>query len=207
MAGRGKGPRRGWCATVRRTFVAGLVVLAIAGLVALRGGVSTAAPQVAAPYHPPSFHCSFHHFANGEAPVLGKYPDDPLCVDYDKRDITASNGGALRFLLAEPSRFAIAVPKCRYWQTDHWSVQLAPADGALIRWDGSYWFDKGRGVGAVLTRNFSIGGQAVGAWQVAQAVATVSPQLASQIRSYGAGRGGGGGASFSLPAGYRSCPR
>ena len=49
-----------------------------------------------------------HHFRDGQAPDITAYPDDPLCVEYKKRDITADNGGAARFLAAEPSRFAIA---------------------------------------------------------------------------------------------------
>ena len=191
---------------MRRVLVAAQLLSAVGAVVTMGAGVSAAAAQPVAPYHRPDFHCRFHHFSNGQAPPLGRYSDDPLCVDYDKRDITVSNGGAIRFLLAEPARFAIAVPKCRYWQTDHWSMQLAPGDTAVVRWDGSYWFDKGRGDGAVLARNFSIAGQPVGAWQVADAVAAASPQLAGAIRRYGAGPAGGGGASFSLPSGYRGCP-
>src|SRR5437867_825051 len=98
-----------------------------------------------APYTDPLFaaECTVHHFAEGEAPPLDGLPDDPLCVEYDKRDITATDGGAIRFLAAEPARFAVAVPKCRYWQQDHWSVQVAPGTTSIVHWDGSYWFDKG----------------------------------------------------------------
>src|SRR5437667_12068390 len=100
-----------------------------------------------------------HHFAEAEAPPLDGCTDDPLCVEYEKRDITATNGGAVRFLAAEPARFAIAIPKCRYWQQDHWRVQLAPGDPTIIQWDGSYWFDKGNGTGGAELGNFSLGGQ------------------------------------------------
>src|ERR1035437_8706507 len=85
-------------------------------------GAAAGAAQPMTPYNPPSFHCQFVQFGNGQAPALTGYPQDPLCVEYDKRNITASNGGAVTFVLAEPTRFAIAVPKCQYWQLDHWSV-------------------------------------------------------------------------------------
>lgn len=172
-------------------------------------GVAAAAPPPAAPYHPPPFarHCHFRHFGEAVAPPFTGYRDDPLCVDYAKRDITVDNGGAARFALAEPARFAIAVPKCKYWQVDHWSVQIDRGFTAIVRWDGSYWFDKGRGIGAVLVRHFRIGGQPVGADQAATLVATVSPPMAAQIRRYGqGGRGSGGGMSFSLGGGAAQCP-
>ncbi len=88
------------------------------------GAVSGVRADPVTPYTDPLFaaQCTFHHFAEGEAPPPGGLPDDPLCVEYDKRDITATDGGAIRFLAAEPARFAVAVPKCRYWQQDHWSV-------------------------------------------------------------------------------------
>ncbi len=73
--------------------------------------------------------CEVHRFGEGEVPDLAAYPDDPLCVDYAKRDITVADGGAIGFLVAEPARFVLALGKCRYWQQDHWSVQLAPRPG------------------------------------------------------------------------------
>lgn len=187
---------------MRRAVVGSLITLAVAGLAA---GAS-AAP--AAPYQPPPFarQCHVRHFGEGVAPPVTGYPDDPLCVDYAKRDITVDNGGAVRFLLAEPARFAIAAKPCRYWQQDHWSVQLDRAYGAVVRWDGSYWFDKGRGIGGVLLRNFTVLGQPAGPTQAAAAVATVSPALAAAIRAYGAGPGGGGGMAFSLGGGQPGCP-
>src|SRR5882724_3739861 len=118
-----------------------------AGVVYLvaRAGLVSAQVVTVAPFVDPPFadQCVVHQFGEGEAPALDGYPDDPLCVEYQKRDITATNGGAIRFLAAEPARFAIAIPKCRYWQQDHWRVQLGPADPTIIQWDGSYWFNKG----------------------------------------------------------------
>src|SRR6185295_5884357 len=116
---------------------------------------------------PPFRHqCNVHHYEEHEAPPLD-VPDDPLCVEFEKRDITASNGGAVRFLAAEPARFALAVQKCRYWQQDHWRIQLQPGTGPLIGWDGSYWFDRVAGTGGAITRNFTVGGQPADAGQVA----------------------------------------
>ena len=159
------------------------------------------------PYTDPLFaaECTFHHFAEGEAPPITGLPDDPLCVEYDKRDITATDGGAIRFLAAEPARFAVAVPKCRYWQQDHWSVQVAPGTTAIVRWDGSYWFDKGNGTGGARLRNFAIGGQPAGPEQAADLIAPLDPDLAAVMRRYGEGAGGGGGATFCLGFREPSC--
>ncbi len=190
----------------RLPLVVTIVAASVAGLVpALAAGQSAAPPT---PYRGPWFAktCHVHHFREAQVPDLNGYRDDPLCVDYAKRDITVDNGGALRFAEAEPARFVIAGPHCRYWQTDHWSVQIDRSYGALVRWDGSYWWDKGRGVGGALMRNFRIAGQPVGPWQAAAAVETVSPALAAAIRRYGAGPGGGGGAYFTLPGGQPGCP-
>ncbi len=202
---------------MRLSLVVGLVVACAAGVLpaaaaAPHPGTSftsrAASAAAVTPYRDPWFakKCRVHRFREAQTPQLDAYPDDPLCVDYAKRDITVDNGGAARFLAAEPSRFAIAGGKCRYWQTDHWSVQVDRAYGAVVRWDGSYWWDKGRGVGGAILRNFRVAGQPAGAWQAAAAVETVSPQLAEAIRSYGAGAGGGGGSYFTLPGGEPGCP-
>ena len=166
--------------------------------------VLAATPGVS-PYHAPPWQCRFQYFGEDQAPPPGAKEPDPFCVDYAKRDITVDNGGAARFAEAEPARFAAAGPACRYWQTDHWSVQVDRAYGALLSWDGSYWYDRGAGYGAAILRHFTLAGQPVGATQAAAAVATVSPQLAAVIRTYGAGPGGGGGASFTLPV-QPTCP-
>src|SRR2546430_17383258 len=53
-----------------------------------------------APYVDPPFgtECVFHHFGEGQAPPLDGCPDDPFCVEYEKRDITVDNGGAVEVL-------------------------------------------------------------------------------------------------------------
>ena len=159
-----------------------------------------ARPDGPQPYFAPPFrsHCTVHHYGEGAAPDPATTTDDPLCVEYAKRDITLDNGGAVRFLLAEPARFAVALAPCAYWQQDHWSVQASRGQTAVIRWDGSYWFDKGTGQAAARLRHLTIGGQPATLSQAAAAVAPYSPELAAFFRSYGRG-GDGMGYSGSFP--------
>jgi len=180
-----------------------IVLPVTALLLGLSGGVASAAtppPGPVQPYSAPPFahDCTVHRFGEGEAPDLTAYPDDPLCVEYAKRDITITDGGAIRFLAAEPARFLVAVPKCGYWQQDHWSVQFAPGQLPVIRWDGSYWFDKGTGHAGARLHNLRIGGVPVGAARLANLVAPFSPTLASYFRSYSHG-GSGLGYAGSIP--------
>jgi hypothetical protein len=167
-----------------------IVLPVTALLLALSGGVAAAAgaaPSPAGPYEDPSFgaQCQWHRFGEGEAPDLTAYPDDPLCVEYAKRDITVDDGGAIRFLLAEPARFAIALPKCQYWQLDHWSVQFTRGDVPVVRWDGSYWFDKGTGQAAGRLRHLTVGGQPTSIARAAALVRPLSPELAAFLGQYG----------------------
>lgn len=174
-------------------------------LLALLVAVSPAAPAYSAgnplePYVPPPFgdSCVVHRFGEGEAPNLKALPDDPICVEYAKRDITVSNGGIVRFLLAEPARFAIAAGKCQYWQQDHWSVQLRPGDVPLIRWDGSYWFDLGSGQAGARLSGLAIAGQPATIAEAAKYVAKFSPALAAYFLTYGQG-GDGGAVRLGIP--------
>lgn len=161
-------------------------------LTALLVGLATGAAHAATgtpitAYEAPPFadDCQFHRFGEGEAPDLTAYPDDPLCVEYAKRNITVDNGGAVAFALAEPARFAIAAGKCQYWQLDHWSVQFSRGDVPVVRWDGSYWFDKGTGQAAGRLRHLTVGGQPAGIDEAAKLVAPVSPELAAHLETYG----------------------
>lgn len=181
------------------------VLLVVAATAAFAAAAPAAAQEPISPYTDPSFTCEFHHFDEGEAPPLDDLPaDDPLCVEYQKRDITVTTGGAVEFLLAEPGRFAAAFDKCQYWQRDHWSVQVAPETTAIVSWDGSYWFDKGAGVGAMRAENFAVGGEPADAEQVAARLEEVDEDLADAVRAY-ASEGGGGGATFALGAGFPGC--
>jgi hypothetical protein len=159
-----------------------------------------ARPDGPQPYYAPPFRsqCTVHHFREGRAPDPAATQDDPLCVEYSKRDITLDNGGAVRFLRAEPNRFAVALDKCAYWQQDHWSVQASRGRTAVIRWDGSYWFDKGTGQAGGRLRHLTIGGRPASLRQAARAVAPYSPELAGRFRAYSRG-GDGMGWSGSVP--------
>ena len=175
-----------------------------AALVVMSPGAADAMPAARPdgpqPYFAPPFRsqCTVHHFGEGKAPDPATTTDDPLCVEYSKRDITLDNGGAVRFLQAEPDRFAVALDKCAYWQQDHWSVQASRGQTAVIRWDGSYWFDKGSGQAAARLHNLTIGGQPAGLRRAARVVAPYSPELAAFLRSYSRG-GNGMGYSGSYP--------
>ena len=177
------------------------IVLVLSVLLAPVGVASAGTDAPVTPYNAPPFadECEFHRFAEGEVPDLTAYPDDPLCVEYAKRDITVDNGGAVAFALAEPARVALASGKCQYWQRDHWSVQFSRGDVPVIRWDGSYWFDKGSGRAGAILRHFKIDGRQTSSQQALQLIATASPTLATIMRSYGAS------ANFGLPLDPR-CP-
>ena len=166
--------------SIRRAAVTGLAVLMLSALGAAPADAAT--PGVGG-YTDPGFaaDCTFHHFGEGETPPPSLLGTEPLCVEYAKRDITVSNGGAVRFLLAEPARFAIAVPACRYWQLDHWSVQVQPGGPTLVGWDGSYWFDKSAGTAAASVRNLTVAGQPATPEEAAAALRPYDPQLADAL--------------------------
>jgi hypothetical protein len=85
---------------------------------------------------------------------------DPFCVEYDKTQQNVTDFGLVDFLLLEPARVAAAVPKCFYYQTDHWTGWIVQGEEPqLWHWDGQYFFDKARGMGGVHVENFSIGGR------------------------------------------------
>jgi len=168
----------------------------------------TADPTPLQSYAAPSFasECHFLRYGEGEQPPASVASRDPLCVEYAKRDITVDNGGAARFLLAEPARFAVAGQACRYWQVDHWSVQLDRADTAVVTWDGSYWFDRTQGTAGARLRNLAVDGQPVGIATAAEAVRPVSAALADQLLRY-AGGPSGGGLALTPPPATLACPR
>jgi len=192
----------------RRSVVTVGVAVCVALLATMfAGGPAGAAGSGLVPYYAPPFaaDCVVHSFGEGEVPDLAALPDDPLCVDYAKRDITVSNGGAVAFLLAEPARFALAGTKCKYWQQDHWSVQLAPGMTPVIRWDGSYWWDLGTGQIAARLTNLTIAGQPATIARAAAYIAPYSPALAAYFLTYGNG-GDGGALVLGLPL-NPLCPR
>lgn len=152
------------------------------------------------PYADPPFggQCVWHHFAEGETPPLWLYLLDPLCVEYQKRDITFDNGGALEFLLAEPARIAVSIPSCRYWQKDHWSIQPTAGATPIVAWDGSYWFDRKARVLSARLSNFTVHGHTAGTGDVVQALRPYAPRLADVLAAYGE-QAGETGLRVSLP--------
>ncbi|MFF1843471.1 hypothetical protein ACFVW5_23455 [Streptomyces sp. NPDC058232] len=170
----------GALSTSVRLTVLGAVVAAAALLPA--ASASAAEPGIGG-YTDPSYAsaCTFHRYGEGETPPLSLFGADPLCVEYAKRDITVSNGGAARFLLAEPARFALAVPACRYWQLDHWSVQATVGGTELVGWDGSYWFDKAEGSAAARVRNITVAGQPARAEDAAKVIRPYDARLADAL--------------------------
>jgi hypothetical protein len=174
----------------------------LTALLACHAALAQTSPYVDPPF---ASQCVVHHFEENQQPPLDGCGEDPFCVEFEKRDITGSNGGAIRFLADEPSRFAAAIPKCRYWQQDHWRVQPNPGDPTIVQWDGSYWFNKGNGTGAARLRNFTIAGNPASPAQAAALIAPFDPELAAVILQYGEGEGGGGGSSFELGASDPSC--
>lgn len=86
---------------------------------------------------------------------------DPFCVEYDKTHQNVTELGVVQFLSEEPARFAAAGPKCWYFQRDHWVGSVVQGDGTTqtYKWDGSYFYDKARGLGGVYIENFSINGK------------------------------------------------
>ncbi|MFC7247504.1 hypothetical protein ACFQO7_34010 [Catellatospora aurea] len=184
---------------MRRTTTTILIALMLLSAAA-PAQADPAAQTVTGGYTPPPFGptCEIHRFGEGERPPLSLWLHDPLCVEYSKRDITFDNGDALTFLLAEPSRLVLAGPACRYWQQDHWSVQVSEGATALVAWDGNYWFDKKLRTAAVHLANFRVNGHTAGVGDVVVALAPQFPQLAQALAAYGTEHGESG-VSVALP--------
>ncbi|WP_369199034.1 hypothetical protein [Streptomyces djakartensis] len=181
-----------------------LAVAASVGL--LPAGTAHAAPptettvSTARPFSEPGFAatCTWHRFGEGEEPPWWLLFADPLCVGYSKRDITVDNGGALRFLIAEPSRFAVTMLTCRYYQKDHWSVQSTAGATPWVAWDGQYWWDKTAEQAGARLANFRINGRTAGIGDVVAALRPSFPDLADALSDYGQAAGETG-LTVSLP--------
>ncbi|MCX4461726.1 hypothetical protein OG585_53700 (plasmid) [Streptomyces sp. NBC_01340] len=161
---------------------------------------SSAVPPVG-PFAEPEFAgtCTWHEFGEGEQPPLWLMFMNPLCVEYNKRDITFDDGGALRFLVAEPSRFAITMLTCRYYQRDHWSVQATNGAVPYVAWDGQYWWDKTNQRAGARLSHFSVNGRTVG---IGDAIAVLRSanfdELADVLSGYGQ-EAGETGLTVALP--------
>jgi hypothetical protein len=105
------------------------------------------------------FNCELQYAGFGTA---FPHPDaDPFCVDFDKRRQNVTDLGVVDFLSQEPARVAAAVPKCFYFQSDHWRGSVVQGDPSTktYEWDGHYFFDKATGDGGVWVTNFNVNGQ------------------------------------------------
>ncbi|MBV9212888.1 MAG: hypothetical protein JOZ25_04490 [Actinobacteria bacterium] len=110
---------------------------------------------------------------------------DPFCVEYDKRHQNIDKLGVVDFLSKEPARVAAASPKCFYFQRDHWRGYVSESQPATqtYAWDGSYFFDKARGLGGAYVENVSFAHQSGDPTQI--------PGFPDEYRPYFSnGRGG-----------------
>ena len=138
--------------------LAPLLVVVVAVLAAAATNVGAAQPVMGYDGSIP-FQCELQQLGTG---TDFPHPDaDPFCVEYDKRHQNVTELGVVQFLSQEPARFAAAGPKCWYFQRDHWVGSIVQDDGTTqtYKWDGSYFYDKARGLGGVYIENFSINGQ------------------------------------------------
>jgi hypothetical protein len=86
---------------------------------------------------------------------------DPYCVRFDKTNQNITELGLVDFLSKEPARVAAAVPKCFYYQEDHWRGSVVQSDQQTVVYEfyGHYFFNKATGDGGVWVTGFSVAGQ------------------------------------------------
>ncbi|MFF3062481.1 hypothetical protein [Streptomyces sp. NPDC057909] len=152
------------------------------------------------PFTEPGFagSCVWHSFGEGVQPPWWLAFADPLCVEYSKRDITFDDGGALTFLIAEPSRVALSLVTCHYYQKDHWSVQPTTGVVPWVTWDGQYWWDKTAQRAGIRLTNFRINSTPVGIGDAVAALRLLFPDVADALAAYG-GTSGESGFTTALP--------
>lgn len=85
---------------------------------------------------------------------------DPYCVRFDKTNQNITELGLVDFLSKEPARVAAAVPKCFYYQEDHWRGSLIQSDQQTVLYEfyGHYFFNKATGDGGVWVSRFTVAG-------------------------------------------------
>jgi hypothetical protein len=85
---------------------------------------------------------------------------DPYCVRFDKTNQNVTQLGLVQFLSEEPARVAAAVPKCFYYQEDHWRGSLIQSNQQTVIYEfyGHYFFDKATGDGGVWVTGFTVAG-------------------------------------------------
>jgi len=153
-------------------------------IAAVAAGLTALAAAPAGALAPPTgwnganpFNCDLQYVGSGTA---FPHPDaDPFCVDFDKRRQNVTDLGVVDFLSQEPARVAAAVPKCFYFQSDHWR-------GSVVQDDGS-----------AVASNDSAGGTRVvfpapgGARSTAQGLCWSAATTCGRTSSIGSGRGVG----------------
>jgi len=169
--------------------------LAIVAMGCLIGAGTAASAAPVAPYNGANpFKCKLQKLGTG---TEYKKPNaDPLCVEFDKTNQNVTELGIVDFLMNEPARTAAAVPKCFYYQVDHWTGSIEQGgQPTLWHWDGMYFFDKAKGMGGVHVQNLTIGG--------VPADPSLLPGFPSEYSPYfGPGEGG---AYATLGAGTPEC--
>lgn len=86
---------------------------------------------------------------------------DPYCVRFDKTNQNVTQLGLVDFLSKEPARVAAAVPKCFYYQEDHWRGSIIQSNQQTVVYEfyGHYFFNKATGDGGVWVTGFTVAGQ------------------------------------------------
>ena len=168
--------RRGWAVGLP------LVLALLAALPAPSGAAAQALPAPVGPWDGSNpFNC-----LNQDVGMGTDFPEpeaDPFCVEFDKTAQNVTDFGIADFLSKEPARVAAAGTKCFYYQRDHWTCSIVQgSDPELWHWDGSYFFDRAKGIGGAHLTNFRIGGTP----------ADATPYVPAQYQPYVEPTGGGG---------------
>ena len=173
---------------IRRSAFAGVAIAA--ALILTPVARAQTSPEVFGPYDGANpFICELQYVGTGT-----DFPDpdaDPFCVEFDKTNQNVTGFGLAEFLAQEPARVAAASPKCFYYQRDHWTGSIVQGQQPETwHWDGSYFFDKARGVGGSHVANFRLGGMPMDA----------TPYAPPQYQPFFS-PGGGGGVLVELESG------
>jgi len=137
-----------------------LVTLAYGSALLFLGGGSARALSPPTPWDGVNpFDCTIQDAGQGTT-----VPDpgaDPYCVRFDKTNQNITELGLVDFLSKEPARVAAAVPKCFYYQEDHWRGSLVQSDQQTVVYEfyGHYFFNKATGDGGVWVTGLTVAGR------------------------------------------------
>ena len=147
--------------SARQRNVCGLAMVALGVVLALLlNSASARALSAPTPWDGVNpFDCTIQDAGQGTT-----VPDpgaDPYCVRFDKTNQNIAELGLIDFLSKEPARVAAAVPKCFYYQEDHWRGSLIQSDQQTVVYEfyGHYFFNKATGDGGVYVSGFTVAGQ------------------------------------------------